>query len=53
MRCRPGESARACKRNKQCCVSDEPCGAEANMAKWLAAEASWEAANMCLDTHGG
>lgn len=33
--------------------ADEPCGAEANMAKWLAAEASWEAANMCLDTHGG
>lgn len=33
--------------------SGEPCGAEANMAKWLAAEASWEAANMCLDTHGG
>jgi acyl-CoA dehydrogenase len=31
----------------------EPCGAEANMAKWLAAEASWQAANMCLDTYGG
>lgn len=30
-----------------------PCGAEANMAKLLAAEASWEAANACLDTHGG
>ena len=30
-----------------------PCGAEANMAKYLAAEASWEAANACLDTHGG
>lgn len=29
------------------------CGAEANMAKYLAAEASWEAANVCLDTHGG
>ncbi len=29
------------------------CGAEANMAKYLAAEASWEAANACLDTHGG
>ena len=29
------------------------CGAEANMAKLLAAEASWEAANACLDTHGG
>jgi acyl-CoA dehydrogenase len=31
----------------------EPCGPEANMAKYLAAEASWEAANVCLDTHGG
>jgi acyl-CoA dehydrogenase len=31
----------------------EKCGAEANMAKWLASEASWEAANVCLDTHGG
>jgi acyl-CoA dehydrogenase len=30
-----------------------PAGAEANMAKLLAAEASWEAANACLDTHGG
>jgi acyl-CoA dehydrogenase len=31
----------------------EPCGAEANLAKYLASEASWEAANVCLDTHGG
>ena len=31
----------------------KPCGAEANMAKYLAAKASWEAANMCLQTHGG
>ncbi len=31
----------------------EPCGPEANMAKYLASEASWEAANACLDTHGG
>ncbi|AKJ69910.1 acyl-CoA dehydrogenase [Pandoraea thiooxydans] len=30
-----------------------PCGAEANMAKYLAAKASWEAANACLQTHGG
>jgi acyl-CoA dehydrogenase len=30
-----------------------PCGAEANMAKLLASEASWAAANACLDTHGG
>jgi acyl-CoA dehydrogenase len=29
------------------------CGAEANMAKYLAAKASWEAANVCLQTHGG
>ena len=31
----------------------EPCGPEANMAKLLASQASWEAANVCLDTHGG
>src|SRR6202040_3800602 len=31
----------------------EPCGAEANMAKLLAADASWQAANACLQTHGG
>jgi acyl-CoA dehydrogenase len=31
----------------------EPCGAEANMAKLLASEASWQAANACLDAHGG
>jgi hypothetical protein len=31
----------------------ETCGAEANMAKLLAADASWEAANACLQTHGG
>ncbi len=30
-----------------------PCGAEANMAKLLAADASWQAADMCLQTHGG
>jgi acyl-CoA dehydrogenase len=29
------------------------CGAEANMAKLLAAQAAWDAANACLDTHGG
>ena len=29
------------------------CGAEANMAKLLAADASWAAADMCLQTHGG
>jgi alkylation response protein AidB-like acyl-CoA dehydrogenase len=31
----------------------EECGAEANMAKMLAADASWAAAEMCLQTHGG
>jgi acyl-CoA dehydrogenase len=30
-----------------------PCGPQANMAKHLAAEASWQAADMCLQTHGG
>ncbi|MDA0367248.1 MAG: acyl-CoA/acyl-ACP dehydrogenase [Proteobacteria bacterium] len=30
-----------------------PCGAEANMAKMLASEAAWEAAEMCVQTHGG
>ena len=33
--------------------SGESCGAEANMAKLLAADASWQAANVCLDAHGG
>ena len=32
---------------------EEACGAEANMAKLLASEASWQAANACLDTFGG
>ena len=31
----------------------QPCGAQANMAKYLAAKASWEAANACLQSHGG
>jgi len=31
----------------------EPCGTEANMAKMLASEASWAAADMCIQTHGG
>ena len=33
--------------------AQQPCGAQANMAKYLAAKASWEAANVCLQTHGG
>jgi acyl-CoA dehydrogenase len=42
-------------RYKACELFDahKPCGAEANMAKYLAAKASWEAANVCLQTHGG
>jgi acyl-CoA dehydrogenase len=42
-------------RFKACELYDagQPCGAEANMAKYLAAKASWEAANVCLQTHGG
>jgi acyl-CoA dehydrogenase len=31
----------------------QPCGPEANIAKLLASEASWQAANACVDTHGG
>ena len=31
----------------------EECGSEANMAKYLAAEASWKAADICMQTHGG
>jgi len=40
---------------KACGLYDahQPCGAEANMAKYLAAKASWEAANVCLQFHGG
>lgn len=33
--------------------SGQPVGPSANMAKYLAAEASWKAANVCLQTHGG
>jgi len=42
-------------RYKACELFDahKPCGAEANMAKLLAADASWEAANACLQFHGG
>jgi acyl-CoA dehydrogenase len=42
-------------RFKACELFDahQPCGAEANMAKYLAAKASWEAANACLQFHGG
>ena len=42
-------------RFKACELFDaqKPCGAEANMAKYLAAKASWEAANACIQFHGG
>jgi len=42
-------------RYKACELFDagKPCGSEANMAKMLAADASWEAANACLQFHGG
>ncbi|WP_063532596.1 acyl-CoA dehydrogenase family protein [Burkholderia sp. MSMB1589WGS] len=42
-------------RYRACALFDaqEPCGAQANMAKLLAADASWEAANACLQFHGG
>jgi acyl-CoA dehydrogenase len=42
-------------RFKACALFDaqQPCGGAANMAKYLAAKASWEAANVCLQTHGG
>ena len=42
-------------RQRACDLFDahKHCGAEANMAKHLAAKASWEAANVCLQTHGG
>ena len=42
-------------RFKACALFDagQPCGAEANMAKYLAAKASWEAANACIQFHGG
>ena len=40
---------------RACDLFDEkkPCGAEANMAKYLAAKASWEAGEACLQFHGG
>jgi acyl-CoA dehydrogenase len=42
-------------RNKAAALYDagERCGPEANMAKYLAAEAAWDAANACIDCHGG
>src|SRR5262245_26254353 len=47
--------AAALMRNKAAALFDagEPCGPEANMAKYLAAEAAWDAGNACIDCHGG
>jgi acyl-CoA dehydrogenase len=47
--------AAALMRDKAASLFDaaEPCGPEANMAKFLAAEAAWEAGNACIDCHGG
>src|SRR2546421_41023 len=47
--------AAALMRDKAAALFDagEPCGPEANMAKYLASEAAWEAANACIDCHGG
>jgi alkylation response protein AidB-like acyl-CoA dehydrogenase len=48
-------AAAALMRDKAAALFDagEPCGAEANMTKYLASEAAWEAANACIDCHGG
>jgi acyl-CoA dehydrogenase len=47
--------AAAAQRDQAVSLFDEgaPCGAEANMAKYLASEAAWEAANAAMDTFGG
>lgn len=42
-----------CQRAAQLYDAGQPCGEQANMAKLLAADASWEAANVALQTHGG
>ena len=46
-------AALMCGRAAELFESGEPCGAEANMAKLLASEAAWQAADMCMQTHGG
>ena len=47
--------AAALMRDKAAALFDrgQKCGAEANMAKLLASQAAWDAANACIDTHGG
>ena len=51
----PASSPRRLMRDKAAWLFDhgKSCGAEANMAKLLASQAAWEAANACMDTHGG
>src|SRR5256885_13612225 len=51
----PAVEAAAPMRDKAAALfaAGEPCGPEANMAKSLASEAAWEAANACIDCHGG
>ena len=48
-----GRRAHGRARRRDCSTAAQPCGAEANMAKLLASEASWKAADMCMQTHGG
>src|SRR5260370_38996493 len=40
-------------RGAQVYEAGQPCGREGNMAKLLAADALWQAADMCVQTHGG
>ena len=53
LRAMRGREPHACARPRSLFDQGEPCGAEANMAKLLAADASWEAANVAVQTHGG
>lgn len=46
-------AALMCGRAAERFEAGEPCGAEANMAKLLASRASWQAADTCMQTHGG
>ena len=46
-------AALMCRHAAELFETGEPCGAEANMAKLLGSEASWRAADMCMQTHGG
>ena len=50
---RPRRPISWCARRRRCSMPAQPCGAEANMAKLLAADASWHAGEACFQTHGG